>query len=115
MPLINDKDKKLGTVRHTVKVKTRYWRKTPQRTLNVTFNFAGVSIGKLIEWATRHLIVKFQHRMRLLPTEEAFDAFHEVGPDVEIFALDAEKPITRHLSKEDLINHLKEDEEDEKS
>lgn len=70
-----------------------------------------MSIGKLLEWSARYLAIRFQHRLRVLPTEEAFDAFHELGPDVEIFAHDAEKPITRHLSKEDLINHLKNDEE----
>jgi len=105
--MITDKNEPLGLLTKSTTIKTRYTQTSPPRTLTVKMNFAFSNIEDLLNWAVRERVIALQSQLRKLPSEEAFDAFHELGPEVEVLAVQCSLPITNHTTLEDLIENAK--------
>lgn len=103
--MITDLNEPLAPFTKSTTIKTRFTKNSPPRLLTIEFNFAFSTVDQLLQWAIRERVIALQSQLRKLPSEEAFDAFHELGPIVEVLAVQANLPITKHTTLEELIEH----------
>jgi len=84
-------------------ISTAYMVGMPSKRLKLRLDYTGVSVEKLLSWSTANRVIAFQRKLRELPTQSAFDGFHDGFDDdiLEIFALEAGLKLENHSSDKD--------------
>lgn len=104
MNLINEKVTKT--------VYTRWAQGKEAKEIELTLDFFGCSLEQILKWAARDRIIQFQRNLRNMNNEDEFNKFCEVGEKLTIFAFDAHLPFSEHTTVEELIQKIKEEEDD---
>jgi len=107
MELITDFNKIISGLKTQHSVTTRYYSLSTPRKLDVSLDFTLCELRQILGWASADRVIRLQKQLRSLPNEAAFDAFHELGSEVEILALQAHLPLEQHTTLEDLIKNLR--------
>lgn len=101
----NNKDVLWG-IKQTQSVTTRYHSNAVPHRLDMTVDFSLATVDDVTRWAMRERVITFQKVLRNLPDEEAFQAFHSVGPSIDFLAIEAGVPLDQHSDLEDIISNI---------
>lgn len=92
----------------TITSRTRYTSGSKQYKQDITFDFTGATLKQILLWAASERVIKFQSALRNMESEELFDAFMEVGDELDVHAVEAHLPPDEHMAREDFIKSLME-------
>lgn len=104
--MISDNDEYIFGINQQRIIKTSYTRSTPARSLDLSIDFSFASIEQVTQWAMAERVIAFQRVLRQLPTENAFDAFHDSVQPLEIFAIEAGVKLENHTDKQELYKQI---------
>lgn len=103
MQILNNPEGIVTGLKTTQTIRTRYTANSEPRSIELTIDFTLAELSEVLKWASSERVISFQKRLRQLPNESAFDGFHELGPSVEILAVQAGFHLEHHKTLDELL------------